>query len=142
MEEDAMSHILDIREGERFERTREFAAGEDGAKWWFASWDRKPTALGGEFIEVVELVETRALGKVAIYRQWTEDPDGNEVTAPWVSKRSKVQMRAESRLRQVLNVGRYQPVRAKPRLARTGCNCNVVRLVRDEGDGVEPPSAA
>jgi hypothetical protein len=107
------THIWALAERQRFVRARAFAAGENGDRWWFPSEEREPIANGREFVEVVELVPTKTAGKVALYRQWIVDPDGVEVDVPWVSKRSKLHMRAEPVLRGTLNRCGYREVAAE-----------------------------
>jgi hypothetical protein len=57
---------------------------------------------GTEVVEVVEVVETKTVGKVVIFRQWVTDPDGAECLADLVPRRSGVAMRSEYSMRQSL----------------------------------------
>ena len=52
------------------------------------------TKYGLEIIEVLEVVRTAALGEVAIYQHWIEDPDGAEVDLEWVPKREVIEFRS------------------------------------------------
>jgi hypothetical protein len=114
-----------LREGQCFSRVRWFAppgkrwdewkgrfvpCEHDDARWFLISEtvaDRETMPTGEEFIEIIEIVETRTSGKLALYRQWMVDPDGTEVALSWVPKRSKVHMRIEHVLRAVLNRCEY-----------------------------------
>jgi hypothetical protein len=120
-------HIWSLVEGQLFKRARKFWWARD--KWWLGEhppmdieWaveaGREPPctcADGQERIEVVEIAETRALGLVAVYRQWVTNPDGDDVALPWTPTRSKLLLRAESRLRGTLNGGGYHEVRQQPK---------------------------
>jgi hypothetical protein len=109
----------------RFVRPRVFIPGRNESKWWLTSIPgtlpvdaqieaaaeladeagRAPprtVADGKEFVEVVEVVHTDAVGKLALYRQWVEDPDGTEVTVQWAKKRKQIAFRVEHRLRGTL----------------------------------------
>jgi hypothetical protein len=137
------TYIWKLAEGERFSRPREFTKVQGPMRdecgeviddsvtvdeWWLGrpspyKSDRRVIAVaeGREFIEVVEIVASGTLGKIAIYRQWITDPDGGDCTAPWAPRRSKMLLRRESTLRSTLNGGDYyresvsKPTPTKPK---------------------------
>jgi hypothetical protein len=100
---------------------------------------------GREFIEVIEIVESRTLGKLAIYRTWLVAPDGEVSKHPWSATKA---VRPESRLRQKINVGNFRPdtmtvkkvrpKRQRPAPVAAAYIDNVVRLPsRDERRRIE-----
>jgi hypothetical protein len=122
------TYIWKLAEGERYSRPGEFVYGR--GRWWLGDHSPEsegpqahpwPPANGREFIEVIEIVASGTLGKIAIYRQWIIDPDGGDCTAPWAPRRSKMLLRRESTLRSTLNGGDYyresgsKPTPTKPK---------------------------
>jgi hypothetical protein len=63
---------------------------------------------GTEVVEVVEIVETKTLGKVVMFRQWVTDPDGAECLADLVPRRADVAMRSEFSMRRSLGAMRFE----------------------------------
>lgn len=68
---------------ERYIRARNFKPAEYGAsRWWLLSLSQDgATAQGVEIIEIEEIVETVTLGRLAIFRRWITDPNGQSSPA-------------------------------------------------------------
>ena len=130
-------YIWSLAEGQRFSRIRRMVPASERQEWrddpiedidgnpiegWFlvSNNDADGTESAGlEVIEVIEIVETRTRGKLALYRQWMVDPDGAEMESPsWVPRRSKVRMRFESVLRGTLNGGGYHEIQQQAKLPK------------------------
>jgi hypothetical protein len=122
--------IRDLREGQRFTRPREFGHGRHGDKWWFSSdyTGIAPVATGQEIIEVVEIIQSRTKGKIALHRRWIVDPDGVEMTKlSWVPKRSRVRMGVESALRGALNGNGWRDAATMTKAKREVTKLTVVK---------------
>ena len=78
--------------GERFIRQRNFKPAEYGtATWWLLGLSQDgATAHGVEVVEIVEIIETKTIGTLVIYRQWIIDPDGQEYSNRFVPDRNEL----------------------------------------------------
>ena len=56
------------------------------------------TAHGVEVVEIVEIIETKTIGTLVIYRQWIIDPDGQEYSNRFVPDRNELNFRNEKNL--------------------------------------------
>jgi hypothetical protein len=101
-----------LRAGQQFTPQRLFKPADGGFSRWSlmgVTADASEAAGRGiEVVEVIEIVETKTLGKVVIFRQWVTDPDGAECLADFVPRRTDVAIRSEFSLRQSLGVMRFE----------------------------------
>ena len=102
-----------LQAGQRFTRLRLFKPADGGlSRWWLMGMTADPAEAAGsgtEVVQVAEVVETKSLGKVVIFRQWVTDPDGAECLADFVPRRADVAMRSEFSMRRSLGVMRFEP---------------------------------
>jgi len=95
-----------LHAGQRFIRPRLFKPVEGGiSRWWLigVTADRTQAAGSGtEVVEVLEVVETKTVGQVVIFRQWVTDPDGAECLTDLVPRRTNLGMQSEFSMRQSL----------------------------------------
>jgi hypothetical protein len=101
-----------LQSGQRFIRQRLFKPADSGfSRWWLMGLATDPAEAAGsgtEVVEVVEVVETKTLGKVVMFRQWVTDPDGAECLADLVPRRADVAMRSEFSVRRSLGAMRFE----------------------------------
>ena len=101
-----------LQSGQRFTRQRLFKPADSGfSRWWLMGMTADPAEAAGsgtEVVQVAEVVETKSLGKVVIFRQWVTDPDGAECLADFVPRRTDMAMRSEFSMRQSLGAMRFE----------------------------------
>jgi hypothetical protein len=122
---EARRYIIELREGQCFSRVRYLVPEGDRSDDWQEApckrgdecWvvvsaddlDAEDASVGQEFIEIIEIVETRTRGQLALYRQWIIDPNGDEVMSrSWVPRRSQLRKQFVSTLKGTLNHGDYR----------------------------------
>jgi hypothetical protein len=95
-----------LKPGQRFVRKRLFKpAGEGFSRWRLIGLTAsltEATGSGVEVIEIVELVETKSIGKVTIFRHWVINPDGAECLADFAPRRTDLALRSEFLMRRAL----------------------------------------
>jgi len=101
-----------LKPGQRFTRKRLFKPADEGfSRWQLMSLTADLTEAAGsgiELIEIAEVVETKSLGKVTIFRQWVINPDGAECLADFVPRRMDVAMRSEFSMRRLLTAMHFE----------------------------------
>ena len=101
-----------LQSGQRFIWQRLFKPADGGfSRWWLMGVTADPAEAadsGTEVVQVVEVVETKTLGKVVMFRQWVTDPDGAECLADFVPRRTDVAMRSEFSMRRSLGAMRFE----------------------------------
>lgn len=95
--------MSELHVGNVFRRKRGFCRppeGYDQKAWWTPNSMRPVTAEGAEYLEIIEIVQTKTLGRMVISRAWWIDPDGSEVAANkhWIPDKSTADIRAERNL--------------------------------------------
>jgi hypothetical protein len=95
--------MSELHVGNVFSRKRGFCRppeGYDQKAWWTPNAMRPVTAEGAEYLEIIEIVQTKTFGRMVIYRQWWLDPDGHEVAATqnWIPRKQDADIRAERNL--------------------------------------------
>jgi hypothetical protein len=112
-------------------RQRGFGRGPRGHRWWMAPANHdgvfwagrdqkqiKVTRVGFEYIGILEIVPTKALCDVALYRHWIVDPDGNELELEWLPSKATIEMRAMASLSRGIKTRRMQFIEGDTQAAR------------------------
>jgi hypothetical protein len=110
--------MSELHVGNVFRRKRGFCRppeGYDQKAWWTPNSMRPVTAEGAEYLEIIEIVQTKTFGRMVIYREWWMDPDGHEVVATrdWIPSKRDADIRAESSMLRSIAMKKMEAVVAK-----------------------------